>query len=244
MAVWEASVFRSPAFQRGWARSGARAWHCEQRAGELVYIPRQLRHATLNPTDTLAVAIQHDMQGCSPLHLAAHRGAATAVAELLAVGAPADARSHTGLTPLHAAAFEGHAASIRFLLESGALASAVDEDGTTPLHAACRHGGASAVAGLVDAALAHDRSLLDARDGRGATPLHAAAYEGEEAAAAALIGAGASVSQQDRQGLSALDVAHRRGHDAVVGRLLAAGAPEPLSRKLQRVVVQAFHKRV
>jgi len=68
----------------------------------------------------------------TPLHEAAVKGDAAAVAALLDAGADPDARTEKGATPLHIATLKGHAAAIAPLLDAGADPDARTEDGTTP----------------------------------------------------------------------------------------------------------------
>ena len=114
--TFDREIFPSAAFQRAWTQQGATAWQCVQAAGELVYLPAWMRHATLNEVESLGVVLQLDAFAQSPLHLAAHRGDANAAEELLAAGAEPHSRSSSGLTPLHLAAFQGHAACVEALL--------------------------------------------------------------------------------------------------------------------------------
>jgi len=53
--------------------------------------------------------------------------------ELLAAGAPADARMGTGITPLRMAVDRGRSAIARALVEAGANPGMADDDGKTPL---------------------------------------------------------------------------------------------------------------
>lgn len=189
MDTFARHVFPSQHFQRVWTaregenggegevgrggRGGRDAWHCAQRSGEMVWLPPQLRHGTLNTEEppaassdgdpgsgspppatrlTLAVAMQFDNHGASPLHLAAHRGDASAVEELLQLGGRPDARAaHGGLTPLHAAAIAGHASAASALVRyDSSLARALDDGGSSPRHTVCARGGADdLVAALV-----------------------------------------------------------------------------------------------
>ena len=53
MARWLEAVYSRADFAQAWWRDG---FECVQQAGELVYVPPLLRHATFNEVETLAVA--------------------------------------------------------------------------------------------------------------------------------------------------------------------------------------------
>ncbi len=87
-----------------------------------------------------------DTDGSTPLHCAAWKGHAPAVALLLAAGADPRAVNHNdhwGTTPLHAAAHANQAGICEQLIAAGADPAAVDAEGRTPLahkigRASCR----------------------------------------------------------------------------------------------------------
>lgn len=66
-----------------------------------------------------------------PLHFAAHRGDATAVAQLIAAGVDVDERNHRGDTALMLAAERGHTAIVKALLDAGADIQAENKVGET-----------------------------------------------------------------------------------------------------------------
>lgn len=82
---------------------------------------------------------------------AARKGNTGEVENLIAQGAPVDARDTAGRTALMLAALNGHAAAVQKLLALGAQTSLVDGDGLTAAQHA-RRWGYSAIAGLIDAA--------------------------------------------------------------------------------------------
>lgn len=107
-----------------------------------------------------------DLNGETPLHLAAGFRNAAAVAALLEAGADVHATTRRGDTPLHDAARNGSAEIVNALLEAGADVHATSRGGYTPLHAAARHGGAA----IANASLAQ---LYPGADVRGATIVNA-----------------------------------------------------------------------
>lgn len=56
MSEWARDVYADAAFQRVWRLCDA-CWECTQRAGELMYVPSKIAHATLNVGEALGVAI-------------------------------------------------------------------------------------------------------------------------------------------------------------------------------------------
>ena len=128
---------------------------------------------------------------------AAHQGDAARVRLLLALGAAPDARDAGGRTALYWAASNGNEAIMRELLAAGASAGALDRSGWAPLLKAAGMGHAGAV-----------RLLLAA----GADASHALPAD--------------TIAGTFFRGFTALDLAKRGGHAAVVEVLeLAARAP-------------------
>lgn len=81
-----------------------------------------------------------DVDGCTPLLLAARFEAPEAAAALLAAGAKVDAADNEGRTGLHWAADKGLLRTAKLLLEHGASRTAKDKAGRTPLTHAKRSG--------------------------------------------------------------------------------------------------------
>ncbi len=134
--------------------------------------------------------------------------------------APRDAE-RAAWAPLHEAAWRGDAAAIGRLLAAGAAVDARDGYGRTPLHVAtyARRGDAIrrlAAAGADLGALEHDR--YDA--------VTIASVADDEPTLALLLELGASAKLvTSRYDGTALIAAAHLGHDGVVRRLIAAGAP-------------------
>lgn len=55
MAAWVEHVLPLPDVRAWWARAG---WDCVQRAGDLLYVPGQLHHGTLNLDEAVSLSIQ------------------------------------------------------------------------------------------------------------------------------------------------------------------------------------------
>ena len=78
-----------------------------------------------------------DVNGSTPLYIAAGRGHKEVAALLIANGADVNAKTNKyGWTPLHRAASEGHKEIVELLIANGANVNAKDEAGKTPLDSA------------------------------------------------------------------------------------------------------------
>ena len=131
--------------------------------------------------------------GVTPLQMAAEKGQASAVEQLLAAGADmALARDERKISALHGAAAMGHTAVVQALIVHArfrGIANALERSdalGRTPLHLSAAMGQAEAVEALVAAGAA-----LEARDKDGRTPRKLAERSRQTAVVAALRAAGA-----------------------------------------------------
>jgi ankyrin repeat protein len=89
-------------------------------------------------------------------------------------------------------------------------------DGATALHVAAERGHAGAVRSL---AARGGQAAVDARNVINQTPLHWAAANGETAAAQELLEAGADASLKEDNGMTALELAEKRGKHEVAALL-------------------------
>ena len=159
-----------------------------------------------------------------PLHEAARKGNAPAVAALLRGGVSAGAASDKGDTALHWAAIGGHVAVMEDLIAAGA-GWAVEchwnkfRTATRPLHWAARGGQVPAIQVLLVAG-----ANVHAQDTTGSTALHMAGDSGSAEAVDALLAAGADVHGKNIRGSTALHWAGHSGRAEAVDALLAAGA--------------------
>jgi ankyrin repeat protein len=154
------------------------------------------------------------------LHLAALRGCAEVVKELLKIGADVNAADQFDRTPLMLSVRGGHADVASALLAAGAKADAVGAGGQTALHVACAIGNRAAVD-----LLSASGAALNSADAQGRTPLMLACRHGHEAAALLLLQRSARQKSRDTVGnWGVLHHACAGGSVAIVRRLLEGGA--------------------
>jgi len=120
-----------------------------------------------------------------------------------------DTRRQDGVTALMASAYVGAAELVDDVLRRGADLEARDASGYTALMYATNGGREAIVRALLDAG-----ADVDAPDRRGSTPLMFAAQLGSTRVVEWLLGRGADAgARRIADGLTALDVAERNGHD-------------------------------
>lgn len=184
-----------------------------------------------------------DVQGVSPLIVAAETGHPAMVRFLLSKGALVERRSHDGRTALHHAAENGHEDVVEALLESEASPNQAMNDGRTALQVAVLGEHHGVVRMLLE-------SGADPNQHReGTTPLLiAAAYSGHTESARLLLEYGAEADRTS-EGWTALHHAANNNHADIVAALLQCGAdielrePESHQTALQ-MAVQAGHVEV
>jgi ankyrin repeat protein len=177
-------------------------------------------------------------RGTFALHAAAKYGHADAIERLLKAGAPVDEREpNDQWTPLLIACMENKLAAARVLLAAGASVTVKDDDGNMPLlwavfgarpneiHEYPALGGPHDThfvpqrdAPLVELLLKRG-APIDALDGDGDTALHRATMYQATAAIDVLLARGANRRIKNRDRLTALDLATKRGYDAIARRL-------------------------
>src|ERR1044071_7746591 len=105
-------------------------------------VPLASVHADPARGPAAATAAVPPADGTEPLHWAAYKQDAAAVAQLLRKGANPNARNNYGVTPLSLAATTGHVETLEKLLKAGADPNATVRSGETPLMLASRAGAA------------------------------------------------------------------------------------------------------
>lgn len=114
--------------------------------------------------------------GDQPLHIAAFRGRAHLIEELLKTGSvdiEAVSRNGGDLTPIHKTALSGHVKAAQVLLDNGAKMMPISRDGRTPLHVAAQSGHRGMVRFLLSRS-----AEPSTKDNYGRLPIHFAAYSG------------------------------------------------------------------
>lgn len=161
--------------------------------------------------------------GRTPLHYACERDNAEIVRLLLAAGANVEAETRGDTRrPIHLAAASGSVETIGVLYQHGVLMDARDSAGHRPLLNACYHGHVDVVKTFLS--LNQPLTLL-LKDGiHHDSPLCVAAKAGRVEVVDLLVRRGASVTQRDRHGFTALRYASHYGYPEIVKLLLDAGA--------------------
>lgn len=114
-----------------------------------------------------------DLDGETPLHMAAFYGFIDILSTLLSSGANSSPMNAKSLTPLHYAAFTGNLDVAECLVKAGADLKAVDTEGDTPLHKASFVGNYEIVKLLLDSG-----APISVPDINGQIPLHKASFRG------------------------------------------------------------------
>eukprot|EP00927_Polykrikos_kofoidii_P015904 TRINITY_DN1712_c0_g4_i1.p1 TRINITY_DN1712_c0_g4~~TRINITY_DN1712_c0_g4_i1.p1 ORF type:complete len:1097 (+),score=221.02 TRINITY_DN1712_c0_g4_i1:195-3485(+) len=163
---------------------------------------------------------QVDVDGGTPLQIAAKCGNVEAVRYILSNSADVGAADEAGLTALHAAAQDGHIEVCELLLHAG---SRVDADSgakaRTALHLAAANGHRE-----VCAALLLNKAGANILDGDGESALHKAARFGDREVCEVILSWGGDVGATDNEGWSPLHEAARWGDAELVESLLQRGA--------------------
>ncbi|BBN14087.1 hypothetical protein MPTK1_6g08760 [Marchantia polymorpha subsp. ruderalis] len=173
----------------------------------------------------------------TPLHLACRKGYTQIVAKLLQCSEAIDvnAKAKGDITPLHLAAYCGNDEVVELLLEHRLIdldARTADER-FTALHMAACSGYDSIVRMILDAHRRHKieeqlRPIINAEDRLGRTPLHYAACEQRlDVVRELFLSTSLHVNTGDRDSFTALHLAARKGHVAMVQLLLGHGELDP-----------------
>lgn len=174
--------------------------------------------------DASLARIHLSSTGATALHVAAARGDET-MANVLIEHAAVDAATTNGMTALHMACSANHVDLANILLNASAATEASTRSGETALHLAVANGAKDAARLLLQRG--SDVNAVTSSDGT-LTPLLLAAMRLGDAAASEmaqlLLEHGASASAATTDGVTALEIAVRRGASDLVRVLLAQGA--------------------
>ena len=161
-----------------------------------------------------------DTQQGSPLADAARQGDRQAVQTLLNQGLDVNGAGRDGTPALHWAVRVDDQELVRMLIAKGADVNAVSRNGQAPIHVAVQNRHPDMVQTLAGAG-----ANVEKADGSGEPPLFIATRQDDADMVELLLMKGAQVAARDqRYGQTALMLAVREGHTALVRRLLKAGA--------------------
>ncbi|XP_017781810.1 PREDICTED: serine/threonine-protein phosphatase 6 regulatory ankyrin repeat subunit A isoform X2 [Nicrophorus vespilloides] len=167
----------------------------------------------------------------TPLHLAAGAGQIEVCKLLLELGANIDATDDQGQKPIHAAAQNNYSEVAKlFLQQHPSLVMATTKDGNTCAHIAAAQGSVT----VIEELMKFDRSgVISARNKlTDATPLQIAAEGGHADVVKALVRAGASVTDENKNGFTAVHLAAKNGHGHVLEVLRSSNTLRVTSKKL------------
>jgi ankyrin repeat protein len=159
-----------------------------------------------------------DVEGSTPLHIAASQGHTQTIRVLLRHGANLKATNEKW-TALHFACQSGHVDAVKLLLSQGADINAQDESRQTPLFFAASWGHEAVLRLLLK-----NGADIEAEDSGGMTALHFACEFGREAVLRRLLEHGANIEARCRKQRTPLHLAAGRGRTTIVKLLLEKGA--------------------
>lgn len=167
----------------------------------------------------------------TPLHLAAASGQIEVCKLLLELGANIDATDEKGEKPIHAAAQNNNSEVVQlFLQQHPNLVMATTKDGNTCAHIAAMQGSVK----VIEELMKFDRTgVISARNKlNDSTPLQLAAEGGHADVVRTLVRAGASCTDENRQGLTAVHLAAQYGHTNVLDVMRSTNTLRISSKKL------------
>ncbi|UCC96962.1 MAG: ankyrin repeat domain-containing protein, partial [Phycisphaerales bacterium] len=154
-----------------------------------------------------------DSKGQAALHIACDYEGQVAIRTILtrATAVNVNVVDRNNVTPLHIAARRGQTDTCKTLINSGAAVNLRDEHGHTSVHHAVRAGNIETADWLI-------------KQGADMSPVYLAAYRGNPSRIKTLLAGGASASEKDETGFTALHAAAAGGHRDVVEYLISQGA--------------------
>ncbi|KPI96846.1 Ankyrin-1 [Papilio xuthus] len=167
----------------------------------------------------------------TPLHLAAASGQIEVCKLLLELGSNIDATDELGQKPIHAAAQNNYSEVVQlFLQQHPNLVMATTKDGNTCAHIAAIQGSVK----VIEELMKFDRTgVISARNKlNDSTPLQLAAEGGHADVVRVLVRAGASCTDENREGLTAVHLAAEHGHTNVLDVMRSTNTLRISSKKL------------
>ena len=185
---------------------------------------KAILHASISPHLTAFLnkmgEEDHEIGGCTPLHVAALTNSFETAETLLKNGADVHAEDDEGGMSLHYAMLANTSDTMQVLLDYGADVHAEDDDkGWVLLHMAALANASDTVQVLLA-----NGADVHARDNDGLTPLHVAAGSNADKAAAVLLSNGADVHAKDNNGFTPLHWAAGKDAAETAKLLLDRGA--------------------
>ncbi|XP_008300988.1 ankyrin repeat domain-containing protein 27 isoform X2 [Stegastes partitus] len=147
-----------------------------------------------------------NVDGFTPLHVAALHGHSALAALLIRHGASVNARTNQSATPLHLASQNSHIQVVRFLLECNAKLNKKDQYGNTPLIHACLRGNLETATTLLQS-----NALVNIANLQGNTALHEAVRGGHQGLVELLLRGGAVSGLRNKRQRTPLDCAYELG---------------------------------
>uniref|UniRef100_A0A8C6TXW5 Ankyrin repeat domain 27 (VPS9 domain) n=1 Tax=Neogobius melanostomus TaxID=47308 RepID=A0A8C6TXW5_9GOBI len=144
-----------------------------------------------------------NVDGFTPLHVAALHGHSALVSLLIRHGANVNARTNQSATPLHLASQNSHIQVVRFLLECNAKLNKKDHFGNTPLIQACLKGNLETANTLIES-----NALVNVANSQGNTALHEAVRGSHQGLVELLLRSGASPGLRNKRQRTPLDCAY------------------------------------
>ncbi|KAJ8936152.1 hypothetical protein NQ318_010563 [Aromia moschata] len=198
------SLLTNKAFINSKSRNGRTALHLAAMNGYIHLVKFLIK-------DHNAVIDILTLKKQTPLHLAAGAGQIEVCKLLLELGADIDATDEQGQKPIHAACQNNFSEVAKlFLQQHPSLVMATTKDGNTCAHIAAAQGSVT----VIEELMKFDRQgVISARNKiTDATPLQMAAEGGHAEVVKALVRAGASVTDENKSGFTAVHLAAQYGH--------------------------------
>uniref|UniRef100_A0A3Q0SSN2 Ankyrin repeat domain 27 n=1 Tax=Amphilophus citrinellus TaxID=61819 RepID=A0A3Q0SSN2_AMPCI len=151
-----------------------------------------------------------NIDGFTPLHVAALHGHLALAALLIRHGANVNTRTNQSATPLHLACQNSHVQVVIFLLECNAKLNKKDHYGNTPLIHTCLRGNLETATILLQS-----NALVNVVNLQGNTALHEAVRGGHQVLVELLLRGGASPSIRNKRQRTPLDCAYELGGKVV-----------------------------